>query len=268
VVAAVRPPAGAATQGAVFTVADTNQRDVPGLAGGQVLGDLPAGTWEVTARLPGYRSPPSVAAAVAAGGSVQVEFGLEVEIEDEQHRGCLSTGCENGLHCSASDGQCHACLSVADCNPDDTCDPITHTCVEGSEAGGELCETAESASKCPDAWVQTSPTLGYCSRACPGGSNAECPAGWSCSTGLCTVLQSCSATRAAFGSPCAYDTTCHPLLAGDACVRGDEDHPGYCSAACTTTLDCTDAGLSDSWTCRPLPERPPGSQGYCQRRAD
>lgn len=278
VVAAVRPPAGAVAQGATFTVLKTNQFDIPGPMGGQVLVDLPAGTWDVTARLAGYREPTPVAVAVPPGASAQIEFGLEVKVEDAQ-RGCLANGCENGLQCSGSDGRCYPCLADDHCGAGDTCDTVTHTCIEGTNASGALCEASDSPLKCPNGmWVQTqaSPQLGYCTRACPGGADTECPAGWACSAGLCVAgppekghtLQACAALRAAFGSPCAIDATCHEALARDACVRGDEDHPGYCSAACTTTQDCADAGLDTAWTCRPLPERDSTSQGYCRRDGD
>lgn len=270
VVAAVRPPPGAVAQGATFSVLLTNQRDVAGSAGGKVLGDLPAGTWQVTARLPGYREPAPVAAAVPVGAGIQVEIELEVEEADAQ-RGCLATGCDNGLHCSSADGRCYPCVDLSHCNGDDlACDPVSHTCVEGIDLAGELCEAADSAQKCPGIWVQTqtSPPLGYCSRACPGGTDAECPAGWRCGGGVCQVLQDCAATRGAFGSPCSQGGSCALELQGGACVRGDEEHPGTCSAPCTADQSCREAGLGSEWTCRPLPGAQAGSQGYCRRGSD
>jgi len=271
VVAAVRPPPGAAAQGATFSVLLSNQRDVGGSAGGKVLGDLPAGTWQVTARLPGYRDPPPVAAAVPEGAGVQVEIDLEVEEESAQ-RGCLATGCDNGLHCSSGDGRCYPCVDLSHCNGDDlACDPVSHTCVEGTDGAGDLCEAADSAQKCPGGiWVQTqaSPPLGYCSRACPGSADAECPAGWRCGGGVCQVLVSCAATRSAYGSPCSRSSTCQGALAAGRCVREDDDHPGTCSAPCLSDQSCQDAGLGIEWTCRPLPGAQAGSQGYCRRGSD
>jgi len=264
VVAAVRPPAGAVATGAAFSALRSNQIDKAGPAGGQVLVDLPPGTWDVTARLPGYRAPLPVAAAVPAGASVQVEIPLEVETGDQQ-RGCLSTGCDNGLHCSPADGRCYPCVTGSDCQPDDACDPVSHACSEGTDGGGELCELADTDAKCPGGVrVPIAGGLGYCSRACPGG-DADCPAGWRCGAGVCQVLQGCAATRSAFGSPCSKSSTCQEALAGGRCVRADDDQPGTCSAACGATLDCSDAGLGSAWTCQPLPGASAGSQGYCQR---
>jgi len=182
VVAAVRPPAGAVATGAAFSALRSNQIDKTGTAGGQVLGDLPAGAWQVTARLPGFRAAQPVSAVVPAGSSVQVEIALEVEAGDDL-RGCLSTGCDNGLRCSPADGMCYPCLTGADCNAGDTCDPVSHTCSEGTDGGGELCELADTDAKCPGGVrVPLAGGLGYCSRACPGG-DADCPANKICHLG-------------------------------------------------------------------------------------
>jgi len=269
VVAAVRPPTGALSQGATFSALGSNQIDRIGPAGGQVLGDLPAGVWQVTARLAGFRAAQPVAAAVPAGASVQVEIPLEVKTGDPQP-GCLSTGCDNGLHCSPDDGLCYPCVDAKlHCNGDDLrCDPESHTCVEGVDEAGDLCEAADVPGKCPGSvWVQVqaSPPRGYCSRACPGGLDAECPSGWRCGAGVCQVVQSCVATRSAFGAPCSRSSSCQEALAGGRCVREDDDHPGTCSAPCAAAQSCLDAGLGSEWTCRPLPGASPGSPGYCQR---
>ncbi|MBI5069838.1 MAG: hypothetical protein HZB56_16515 [Deltaproteobacteria bacterium] len=274
VVAAVRPPAGVVTQGALFSVLRSNKLDEPAPAGGLVIGELPAGTWQVTARLPGHRSLQPVTATVPAGGAAQVE--VEVEIEDgSQERGCLSTGCENGLRCDGASGRCYGCLTAADCNADDACDGESHTCREGTPGEGELCELADADAKCPGGIrVPTTGDLGYCSRACPAG-DADCPAGWACGASTagprCEVKAqpdpalSCLAARGAFGAPCSKDASCSGALYRSACVRSEEEAPGTCSAACTTTQSCADAGLGSDWTCRPLPGAVAGSQGYCQR---
>jgi hypothetical protein len=156
---------------------------------------------------------------------------MEVE-EAADPKGCQVSGCSNGLHCNAQDGQCYECSSDSQCESDDHCDLAIHRCVEGLPGRGGLCEAAAGVGECAlGQWIPVGPSLGYCTSSCS--SAADCPAGWGCDQGLCAVAQSCVAMTAAFGSACSRgDSTCSGALYGGKCLRADEDHPGFCTAPC------------------------------------
>jgi hypothetical protein len=263
IVAAARTAGGALPTGVRFTVEGTILRDVPASGSGALLGPLPAGDWRVTAALPGFRPLP-LSVAVAAGLASGAEVELDVD-ERESPRGCQATTCPNGLHCDPADGRCKACVTSAHCGPDDACDPLSSTCVEGTLADGALCESSSGPGFCAApssppgarvAWVPTPGTAvpGYCSVTCA--VRADCPAGWDCLAGACQVVRSCLATASAFGSPCTRTTTCLADLAGGRCLRADDDSPGFCTAPCSDRAPCP-AGLA----CLP---GGPGAD-YCQR---
>jgi len=250
IVAAARPSGGALPEGVRFTVEGTIHRDL--VAG--LLGPLPAGSWSLTVKMGGFR-PRQIPVAVQAGLAADAELLLDIDDGDER-RGCLSSSCPSGLHC-ASDGRCYACTRSEECGADDVCDPVTHTCVEGT-ADGDLCESVTAPGQCASGRMAPALPYSYCSVGCA--ASPECPAGWSCdlADGLCKVNLTCRDVRATFGSPCLRDDTCAAALAGGFCLRREED-AGFCTAPCAADASCAAAGYG---TCRPSPGGRPDS---CQR---
>ena len=257
--AAALPFGGSRASKARFTVDGTIYQDVG--AGAVVVGDLPAGTWTLTTRLPGFRAKKSTV-LVPAGGDSSTEEHLDIDDEDEE-RGCLSATCSSDLQCYGADGECYACLGDPDCQSGETCDPGTRTCV-ASSGGGAYCDSASSASQCASGvMVPTSTGLGYCSLSCPGGQS-DCPSGWGCQASAdgprCQVLDKCVDVRATFGSTCVNGDGCSENLFGGMCLKAEGADSGTCTAPCASDRSCTDAGLS-GWTCLP---RPGGTSLYCQ----
>jgi hypothetical protein len=133
IVVAVKPAGGSLGDGARFTVTGTVHQNVAGP--GAVLPGLPAGSWTLSTTMPGFHSR-SGAVDVAAGTDLFVDQTVDVDDAD-QRRGCLSSGCGNGLHCNASDGWCYACLADSDCGAGSHCDTGgSRTCVADAGAGG------------------------------------------------------------------------------------------------------------------------------------
>jgi hypothetical protein len=253
ILAAARPDGYCSGSLARFTVEGTIHQAVAGEA--VVLGDLPAGSWNLTTRLPGFLS---VTRTVFVDAAIDTLADEELVVDDDdEERGCLSSACSGGLHCNPADGTCYPCLDDSQCGGDELCDPGSHNCVaDGTGAG--LCESATSADQCATGvLVPVSGGPGYCSLDCA--AQSDCPAGWSCagSPGQCQVLQTCVATRAMFGSACASSSTCQAALVGGKCYRSDDDEPGYCTASCTVDQQCILAGFG---TCKS------GSSGlsYCR----
>jgi hypothetical protein len=251
IVVAARPDGYSRGSSARYTVNGTIHQNVPGSAA--VLGDLPAGTWTLTTTLRGFHTRTNQV-TVSAGADSPADESLDVD-DDDDERGCLAATCSGDLHCNGSDGRCYACLDGSHCLASEHCDTASHTCVSDAPGAG-LCEAATSADQCASAILVTPASgPGYCSLACPGGHDSECPAGWSCvgSPGQCQVVESCIATTATFGSACAMTSTCAGALAAAKCLRPSEEEAGFCTAACTLDQQCMDAGFGtcQSGYCRP-----------------
>lgn len=263
ILASALPVGGCQATSARFTVEGTIYQDVG--AGTVAVGDLPAGAWRLTTRLLGFL-PRTDTVFVTAGGDSVAEEHLDVD-DDDDGRGCLSTGCWAGLHCSPADGRCYACLGDSHCPSGATCDAGTLTCV--SSGGGAYCDSATADSQCAGGVLvpPISGGVGYCSLACPGGQ-ADCPSGWECRSSAngprCEVLSTCFDTRFTFlEKSCCRSESCSSYLFGGICIKAPGYDFGYCSAPCATDQSCADVGLA-GWTCAP---RPGATALYCQRPA-
>lgn len=254
ILAAALPVGGCQASSARFTVEGTIHQDVG--AGAVVLGDLPAGAWNLTTKLPNFL-PRTDTVLMSAGSDSAAEENLDISLEDGE-RGCLSTGCWPGLHCNGADGRCYACLDDSHCQSGATCDLGTHTCVASS--GGAYCDSANSASQCASGVLVPIPgEVGYCSLSCPGGQ-ADCPSGSECRASAdgprCEVPDDCVDTRLSFGRGCFTSGYCSSDLSGalfgGICLKAGDESYGYCTAPCSSDQSCADAGLS-GWTCRPRP---------------
>jgi hypothetical protein len=253
VLVAANPLSGSLPAGLTFTADGTRLRQVSGEGGSARLFPLPAGTFSISAAQPGFLAR-RVDVDVAEGADAPLELGLEVNIEDE-HRGCVSCGCEHGLACDPADGQCYQCVTNADCGQDGTC-TAAHAC--GHPPGtGQLCEACTSASDCQgQGAVCVNPAngtfTGYCTRACSG--TQSCPSGYDCQDNVCTVEVSCFELTATYGGTCTGDHNCQAALKDGRCFPIDRHDgiAGYCSAKVQASCP---AGFGAD----------PGGSGYCAR---
>jgi hypothetical protein len=252
ILASANPLGGERATGLTFTVEGTPLQAVPG-EGGAYLFPLPAGT--VTLRLdePGYRGQ-SVSADVGEGKSSEVTVQLEVDTQDE-HRGCLSSGCESGLVCAPADGRCYACVSDADCSGG-TCDPTGHRCLYGGGVG-PVCAACIAAANCaPGPAGQTAicaPVVagpGYCTHTCNGPQ--DCPSGYDCQQSACVPPMGCQGVATVYGGTCFGDDVCTAALHDGSCIPQNrpEDAAGSCSAP--VQARCPTGYQPD-----------PGGSGYC-----
>ncbi len=249
VVAAASPLSGALPTNLRFSVDDTVLSDAPVSPTAAQLFPLPAGRFVLRGRQPGYREGVALV-DVPAGATVPVELALEVEDGDE-NRGCLSAGCEPWLRCDAADGRCYPCVAGSDC-ASGVCTP-DHLCAPAGGGGtGVTCDSctlggADCQGLCWDRNDHGDPVPPYCTVACPGGSAAECPAGFECdgSSSVCVPELSCVSYAATFGAPCLKDDTCKAALHDGSCRPSA---PGVCSAR-------AQAGCPAGWTV--------DGDGYC-----
>lgn len=241
-----------------FTVVGTNQIDVaPAVAGGAALLEpLPAGTFLLEARSPGFQTG-SAAVTVFAGATVAYDVAEGVELDDTTP-GCTAEGasCRTGLFCNGDDGVCYECLSSAECAGSTTGETecVNHAC-RAPAAAGETCDPCSAGTECASGVCAVDG--GFCTRACaPVNGGGDCPAGFACvSDGtsgatVCKAPRGCDEAKETFGAECFYDTACAADLANCKCQGADPTLdppvPGYCTGRCTTADDCT---LVPGYTC-------------------
>jgi hypothetical protein len=253
VLAAVVPDGGAVPRDPSFWVEETDLLDRHPLAGDGfvTLSPLPAGRFELTATLAGFRDR-RVTVEVVAGLTVPAQLFLQID-PDGAAPGCEAANeCENGLSCSPLDGRCYACTSIGGCGAGQTCDLAVGLCTPVSGLGAGTCEACQDDAGCASSssvCVKVGgATPGYCSRACA--VDADCSAGFACGgDGRCAAPEGCSAWLQTMGSTCVEPDQCAKDLAGGFCDRIG-DAPGHCTASCTTDLDCRiGAGLAATLIC-------------------
>jgi hypothetical protein len=252
ILASASPLGGHRATGLTFTVEGTPLQSVRG-EGGAYLFPLPAGTFTVRLEEPGY-SARSVSASIDAGTSNELALDLDVN-EQDQHPGCLSSGCENGLVCAPTDGRCYACVSNADCSGG-TCDPTGHRCMYGGGAG-PVCAACTVAANCSAgpagetavcAPVAAGP--GYCTHAC--GGPQDCPSGYDCQQNACFPLMGCQGIATAYGGTCFGDDVCKAALRNGKCMPADR--PDNVAGTCSAPIQ---AGCPAGY------QPDPGGNGYC-----
>ncbi|HSM93897.1 MAG TPA: hypothetical protein VLT47_13525 [Anaeromyxobacteraceae bacterium] len=107
VIATVTVDGGATIQGPSFTVAETEHQAISPASGAQVtIYPLPAGTWDVSASLPGFVSAQAeVQAQPGIAASVTFDLAIDVNLA---RPGCAALpGCDGGLTCNPADGRCN-----------------------------------------------------------------------------------------------------------------------------------------------------------------
>jgi hypothetical protein len=239
VLAAVVPDGGAVPRDPSFWVEETDLLDRhPSAGDGFVtLSPLPAGRFELTATLAGFRDR-RVTVEVVAGLTVPAQLFLQID-PDNATPGCgAANACENGLSCNPLDGRCYACTSGVDCGAGQTCDLAVGLCTPDSGLGAGTCEACQADSVCASGVcvVESGAAIGYCSRPCT--LPTDCPAGFACgSDSRCAAPEGCAAWLQTMGSTCLELEQCAKDLSGGWCDRVG-DAPGHCTAACTIDADC------------------------------
>ncbi len=272
VVAFARCEGGANPSSKRFTIIGTDQVSVyAGATGAAVMTPLPPGAAAIRGEVVGFLDA-EVAITVVSGASSYVAVPLSID-HGESAPGCAgSGGCPNGLLC-AENGACYECRDDSDCVAHGTgsaCDPALHTCSSVPSSGtGATCDSCSVDGDCANVaggyQCVLSDGASYCTRTgCA--SELDCPAGFTCDSGVCKPPGDCSAYASAFGGPCWSDDTCTSILNSSAtCVGVNEDgsppQPGYCTAPCDPAKgdDCTvvngfvcaSAGTAVGYVCQP-----------------
>jgi hypothetical protein len=262
VVATVLPQGGGAPVAVGLSVKQTDRAGTAASNGAIAFPPLPAGTFELTAAMPGYLAAQQPF-TVVPGQTLGLELRLAVD-PAEPKLGCAASGgqCRNGLKCDASDGLCYQCVVDDDCpnvSGGAACDQATRFCsVSASGTTGAVCSICTSDSQCNAAG-----TFGYCEK--PGGASATTP-------GFCTWSDAapsgpagfqpksdggvarwvppkgCGAYFEEFGETCFDDHTCAEAdgIAGGFCLGADQKsgQAGTCTAACTADVDCIVPGFA------------------------
>jgi hypothetical protein len=251
VIAAALPEGGATAIGPAYSVVETDHTDLVPATGEEAIAiyPLPAGSFDVTARLAGFVSR-RVTVEVASGATMAVALALEVDTASPAPGCGYALACDNDLHCETADGRCYACTSTAGCGPGETCATSVGLCQPppGTSAGA-TCAACTGTADCVSAAcvVPGDSLVGYCSRGCA--TDADCQAGFACDTtsGLCTAPFGCDDWLQTMGAPCLDDADCDDLSGGR--CEHLPDQPGYCTAACTFDADCRVGAGSAAFTC-------------------
>ncbi|HTN51847.1 MAG TPA: hypothetical protein VML50_05550 [Anaeromyxobacter sp.] len=204
VLAGARATSGAVCQDPRFSVLGTDQEGVSPSAAGALpavyLAPLPGGDYQLAVDLAGFRRQ-TVPITVSAGANAS--YGIDLSVDDgDQHRGCLSSGCEPGWTCGG-DGHC-SWGGGGTCGA--SCDPTAPACEAGLACAGSGPGTCQGPNGCA-AWAAEWSDVcfqdadcgdlaggscaggdaihaGYCTAAC--GPVTPCPMGWTCgTTGVC-----------------------------------------------------------------------------------
>jgi hypothetical protein len=249
VAAVARLGGGCESSALRFSVIGTDQVDVaPGAVGSAAfLEKLPPGTFLLAGRSGGFVAG-SAAIEVRSGETVPYEIELEVEHETEEP-GCNAEGasCRSPLVCDPVSGDCHECMSDADCAaPETSC--VGHVCRLPASAG-ETCDPCSVDAECEPTTSGPAAVCAsdaFCTHLCTG--DAECPAGFACqlepdgSRRVCRAPKGCEEARDEFGGECFFDSGCTDDLAGGVChgedLAAEEPLPGYCTGRCSRPDDC------------------------------
>ncbi|HSN14258.1 MAG TPA: hypothetical protein VLT61_06465 [Anaeromyxobacteraceae bacterium] len=260
VLAAAVPEGGATPWQPTFDLPQTVHANLAPSSGGTfTVWPLPAGRFDVAARLPGFVQG-GRAVNVVAGQTMAAPVALQVDL-GAPAPGCGSVSasapsrCENGLVCEPSDGRCYECTAGdASLCPSGLCDAAVHLCKPPASAASTICSPCTSDAGCANPSVPMScqissgATSGYCTIGCS--SSSDCPAGFGCSDAhLCRPPAGCGAWLQTMASPCYSSEHCGDALHDGWCAGGSSSIAGYCTASCSADADCA-VGTMTSLVCQ------------------
>ncbi|MGB8930435.1 MAG: hypothetical protein WCC48_04190 [Anaeromyxobacteraceae bacterium] len=262
VLAAAMPDGGATPWQPRFDLPETVHFGMTPATGGAIpVFPLPAGTYQLSAALPGFTLS-AVAVTVAAGMTSPAPVALPIDLAATAP-GCGSvpadapSRCENGLVCEPLDGRCYECVVPDDPHCTSGCDVATHLCKAPAASASTFCSPCSSSTDCgssqvPNMYCRKSDdsTTGYCTRSgCS--SEPDCPAGFLCSEGICRPPNGCGTWIQTMGATCySSSSNCAYGLKNGWCQGAGDDHPGTCTASCRADVDChVGTGFNSTYNC-------------------
>ncbi|MBZ4422385.1 carboxypeptidase-like regulatory domain-containing protein [Myxococcus sp. RHSTA-1-4] len=211
------------------------------------VGPLPDGCYSVAVSATGF---PMLQAEACVGPGEKKEIKVDLEAaEDYVNRGCVVTGCADGLVC-APNNKCVECHADSQCGEGLSC--VGFRC-EGPGAqcaacdGDWKCQAGSSCQELPEG-------VSACVVPCGSDSGAStCDSGFTCQGGRCLPdaarFEGCHALPA-LNTPCDGDARCRDQgLTDGLCVEG------ACTVPCTTDRECPGTFLCEDSAagrvCRP-----------------
>ncbi|MFP2905278.1 carboxypeptidase-like regulatory domain-containing protein [Pyxidicoccus sp. 3LFB2] len=201
------------------------------------VGPLPDGCYAVTVSATGF---PLVQAEACVGPGEKKEIKVDLEAaEDYINRGCVVTGCADGLVC-APNNRCRECYEDSHCGPGLSCKGFR------CEGPGELCAPCDGDWKCKQgATCQELPEGGAaCIAGCGDGAEA-CAPGFTCQGDRClpdaSRFEGCHGLLG-IGTQCDGDARCRDQgLTDGLCVGGSCTVPCASDSECPGSLRCEDS---------------------------